>query len=418
MSASYSCSCPDAETSWRIAPPQRHKNQFLLTSVQCDEHKPTCKKCEKYGSSCSFLQTHPQKSRLPTVASMLASPEPTISSASSPASTTSLTPKFSLLDMELLHHWTTETCQVSIDFPAGIELHRTVIVQFGFDFPFLMHLLLAITARHLEHLRPQKQSTYKRAADSHAAAALSLFQPAIANFTPENCHPCFAFSSALGLYTWASQSLDKPSTLFFKPSSNYQSADIQWVRLHRGTATILAAVWHLLENGPCRCLWDDWKGLDEDRPDPLYPDDEIHFNQLPEAWKDLPEEQREVLDKNLKVTIRALSMVDFHLGPSKLASGISWFSHISDELVQMLSEKKPEALLIVCYYCLVLKRLSETWWMKGKAENLLRTVMTELGGGWETWTRWPVKKVLGADGTLPGLEYRNWHWGGSTSANG
>lgn len=167
-------------------------------------------------------------------------------------------------------------------------------------------------------------------------------------------------------------------------------------------------MWHLLENGPCHCLWDDWKDLDEDRPDPLRPDDEVYFNQLPEAWKDLPEQQKEVLDKNLKVTTRVLSMVDFPVGPGKLASGMSWFSHISDELVQMLSEKKPEALLLVCYYCLVLKRLGGTWWMKGKAENLLRTVMTELGGGWETWTRWPVERVLGGNGALPGLVYRAW----------
>jgi Fungal specific transcription factor domain len=313
-----------------------------------------------------------------------------------------------MLDMELLHHWTTVTCQLSIDFASGRELHRTVLVQYGFDYPFVMHLLLAITARHLEHLRPQKQSVYKHAADSHAAAALSLFQPEIANLTTENCHACFAYSTSLGLYTWASQALDKPSTLLFNPSSNYQSADIQWVRLHRGATTILASMWHLLENGPCHCLWDDWKDLDEDRPDPLRPDDEVYFNQLPEAWKDLPEQQKEVLDKNLKVTTRVLSMVDFPVGPGKLASGMSWFSHISDELVQMLSEKKPEALLLVCYYCLVLKRLGGTWWMKGKAENLLRTVMTELGGGWETWTRWPVERVLGGNGALPGLVYRAW----------
>ena len=163
----------------------------------------------------------------------------------------------------------------------------------------------------------------------------------------------------------------------------------------------------MLESGPCHVLFDDWKGLDPDRPDPLHRDDEKHLRGLAGAWKDLPEKQKEILDTNLKVTIRSLSMVDIHLGPSKLASGISWFSHISDEFIQMLSEKTPEALLIVCYYCVVLKRLGETWWMNGKAENLLRTVMTELGGGWETWTRWPMEKVLGGDGGLPGLEYRS-----------
>jgi hypothetical protein len=337
---------------------------------------------------------------------MLASPEPTLSSVSSPASSVSLSTKFSMLDMELLHHWTTVTCQASLDYAAGVDVYRTTVIQFGFEFPFVMHILLAMTARHLEYLRPQRQAIYKHAADSHAATALSLYQPEIANLTTDNCHACFAFSTSLALYTWASQSLDKPSTLFFKPSTNYQSADIQWVKLHRGTNTILTAVWDVLEKGPCHCLWADWKDLDEDRPDPLYPGDERYINALSEAWKDLPEEDRCILDTNLKVTRRSISMLDFSPGPSKLASGISWFSYISEEFIQMLSEKRPEALLIICCYCLVLKRMGETWWMKGKAENLLRTVMTELGGGWETWTRWPIQVVLGENGVLPGFESR------------
>jgi hypothetical protein len=47
----------------------------------------------------------------------------------------------------------------------------------------------------------------------------------------------------------------------------------------------------------------------------------------------------------------------------------------------MLAEKDPEALLIVLHYCVVLKRLGGTWWVTGKAENLLKTILTELGGG-------------------------------------
>ena len=169
---------------------------------------------------------------------------------------------------------------------------------------------------------------------------------------------------------------------------------------------ILGTVLPILKSGPCHCLFDDWNGLDPDRTSPLYPDDEKHFQGLSKAWKDLPEKQRETLDRNLKATIQALSMVDFPVGPSRLASGIAWFAQISDEFITMLADKMPQALLIVCHYCIVLKRLSETWWIKGKAENLLRTVMTELGDGWETWTRWPMEKVLGENGVLP-VEFRS-----------
>jgi len=60
-----------------------------------------------------------------------------------------------------------------------------------------------------------------------------------------------------------------------------------------------------------------------------------------------------------------------------------------------MEQKIPEALLLVLYYCVALKRLDHLWWVKGKAENLLNTVLAELGPGWDRWTMWPVDQVLG-----------------------
>lgn len=66
----------------------------------------------------------------------------------------------------------------------------------------------------------------------------------------------------------------------------------------------------------------------------------------------------------------------------------------------MMEQKLPEALLVVLYYCVALKRLDHLWWVKGKAENLLNTVLAELGPGWERWTRWPIDQVLGSQASI------------------
>jgi len=73
---------------------------------------------------------------------------------------------------------------------------------------------------------------------------------------------------------------------------------------------------------------------------------------------------------------------------------MSWFSTISDGFLRLLEEKLPEALLIAAYYCVALKRAENMWWVSGKPENLLMTVMGELPAGWERWTKWPVDQVL------------------------
>lgn len=70
---------------------------------------------------------------------------------------------------------------------------------------------------------------------------------------------------------------------------------------------------------------------------------------------------------------------------------------ISEAYLKLMEQKLPEALLLVLYYCVALKRLEHLWWVRGKAENLLNTVNAELGPGWERWTRWPIEQVLGTN---------------------
>jgi hypothetical protein len=88
---------------------------------------------------------------------------------------------------------------------------------------------------------------------------------------------------------------------------------------------------------------------------------------------------------------------------------MSWFSMISDGYLALLEQKLPEALLIVAYYCVALKRAENMWWVKTKGENLLKTVILELGGvdgQWDRWTRWPVEQVLSGESKAYGF----WGW--------
>jgi hypothetical protein len=92
---------------------------------------------------------------------MLASPKPTSTSASTP-----LSAPFSIRKIHgawsrtsaLLDH---RNCfQALIDFVEGAELFCTTVVQMAFEYPFLMHEILAMAAIHLARLWPQKRSQY------------------------------------------------------------------------------------------------------------------------------------------------------------------------------------------------------------------------------------------------------------------
>ena len=298
-------------------------------------------------------------------------------------------------DLELLHFYTTTYSDNFFEDPKLIDIYRTTVVQLAFAYPFLMHEIMAVAALNLAMLRPQKRASYRHLSDTHAATGLSLFQAEISNLNEHNCHACLAFSSLIFTNAWASQDINKPSTLFFSPSGDQEDIEqIRWIKLQRGTKVLISTQWHSLVNGPLAAVFVPWKDLDPNRSDPLPEDEERRFQELAESWSAAPEDKRNILDEALKQTKRIFSMLIEFPEQSKIEIIMSWLTLISDDYLELLEQKYPQAVLIVMYYCVVLQKLEGAWWMKGKAENLLQTMIDVLGGGWERWTRWPIEKVF------------------------
>jgi hypothetical protein len=311
-----------------------------------------------------------------------------------------LAANFTMTDLELLHFWTTRSISSFVDFQSCITMFQTTVVELGLAHPFLMHEILSLAALHLSNLKRGQAGHYRHTSDSHLATGLSLFQPEIANLSTENCHACYAFSTMIFTHTWASQEDDKPSSLFFAPSSMRQEMDlmpVQWIKLHRGSNQIMDNLSGLITEGPLEPLFRPWKGLDPNRPDPLPPIEEEQLSKLPNTWTSasLSPEDKETLNAVLKSLRRVFNILAYNPNISKLSAVMSWFSMLSEEYVKMLKDKVPEALLIVVFYCVALKRAEHMWWVRGKGENLIRTVMGELGEEWDQWTKWPVEQVLG-----------------------
>lgn len=306
-----------------------------------------------------------------------------------------------MLDLEILHFWTTHSVDSFVDFDSCITLFRTTMVELGIIHPFLMHEILALSALHLSLVRPHKASQYRHASDTHLATALALFQPEIATLSTANCDACFAFSTFVFTHGWAAQHPKKPSTLFWSaPHDDPDLVHVHWVKLHRSSYALLLSQFPSLKVGPLEPLFAPWVGLDPNRVEPLPKDDEAQLLVLESAWKHSPlltDDVKAVLDKAHFTVRRVFSLIVNCPQISKLSSVMAWFSIISEEYLKMLEDKVPEALLVVAYYCVALKKAENMWWVRGKGENLLKTVLRELGPGWERWTAWPVEQVLGKD---------------------
>ncbi|ATZ50032.1 hypothetical protein BCIN_05g04220 [Botrytis cinerea B05.10] len=400
--------------------------QCKSRKVKCDEKKPSCQKCQSYGSGseCSYLRTHPMKSLhsheiqcstmmrqgskskspasdiLPSKVEL--SPRPAVSPTPSLSASSY---SFSTLDMELLHYYTVYGVSDFIDFASGQELYRTTVVELAFQFPFLMHEILALAALQLSHARPLKAAYYHEASTAHLTTALQLFQDTVSNLTAENFQAHFAFTTMMFTFAWTSQDSNLPNHLFFGPEcaeSGSAFPHSQWVKLYRGSNFILKNTWESLSRGPFKVVLDPWIDFQQDYIPPLDPADDVHVSSLSNAWSstsscDLPLEQRQHLDHALNMLKRVYGLLRAPNAPSPLSAVMSWFSSISDEVEAMLGRKVKEALLLVAYYCVCVHRVSHVSWMSGKGKNLLQTTLNVLGPGWEEWTAWPIEVVLGRE---------------------
>ncbi|KIN06869.1 hypothetical protein OIDMADRAFT_109808, partial [Oidiodendron maius Zn] len=306
--------------------------------------------------------------------------------------------------LELLHFWTTNSCSAFVDFSC-ITLFQTTIVQLAFTHRFLLHEVLSLAAIHLSRLQisSSEAAKYRHASSIHLASSLNLFQSAVSNLSAENCHACFAFSTMIFMHCWAAQDTSKPSTLFFTPKDfdGTEEENWEWVKLHRGAYTILQNHWLVISTGPLKPLFAPWTVLDFHRPDSMNEVEAMELDKLSLAWKSpssrLSLNQREHLDEALEKLKKLFSMLDFNAKISKLSVVMTWFLIIPGGYLTMLKEKIPEAMLLVTFYCVLLKRLDHVWWVAGKAENLLRTVVTELENTneWRRWLQWPVEQIMG-----------------------
>jgi hypothetical protein len=371
---------------------------------KCDEHKPTCQKCSGSGTPCSYLQTYRLKKDLPNALTKPSSQTQTLNpdSFSSSQLQSNLLPSFTMLDLKILHFWTTSSELNFNDNQSGAELFRITFVEIALECPFLMHEILSLSGLHLAYTSPNQADIYRDAAVDHHAKALSLFQPQIANLTSENCHACFAFSTILSILTWAFQSSDDNSNPFFKFKSPAEPeyAQIHWMKVHRGSHAVIDAAWPWIETGPLSPLLRPWKGLRASDPTPLTLFEKTHLDALAETWNtrsahqsSVPFAQKEILETTLQTLRRVFSISNTSAEISRPAATIAWMTLIPVEFVQMTEEMVPEALLILAHYCVLLKRMEYLWWVKGKAYNLLQTIRNTLGDRWERWLQWPIDEV-------------------------
>lgn len=305
-------------------------------------------------------------------------------------------------ELELLHHFTTETCFTLSDRPESHELWRVNAPQVAFQHDFLMRGILAISALHLSHLRPGMHDHYSQIAIKQQDSAISSFRSVMSNMDESNCDAFFGLSSLIVVYGFESPKNSNSLGMF-----NYSGQDSdEWLPLIRGVNSILFNVWPWIKNGRLKGLLHDHE---QEPPQKRLPDilnDQLsHLENLCENASDGPEAVEIYRTALAQLKACFVRMNNRPTYECEVSIAFLWPVMVPQDFIGKLNERRPEALIILAHYCVILHHLDDYWWMRGWAAHIVENIERELDDDWLFWIQWPrnvitVEPKVLTNGTL------------------
>ncbi|KAF2756022.1 hypothetical protein EJ05DRAFT_487834 [Pseudovirgaria hyperparasitica] len=165
-------------------------------------------------STCSYNGSPPRSSHYKAPSPQL-SPSPIIISNDNDNNNATSTPARHMLDLELLHHWTTHTYATMVAVPQDAFYLAVEVPRGGMQYSYMLHGILAISALEKAYLTSTNNdinntssntattATYLRAAMEYYDTASASFRGQIGAITEHSAHVFYMFSMLVGMINLA-----------------------------------------------------------------------------------------------------------------------------------------------------------------------------------------------------------------------
>ncbi|KAF4624788.1 hypothetical protein G7Y89_g13379 [Cudoniella acicularis] len=261
-----------------------------------------------------------------------------------------------------------------------------------------MYEVLAISALHLSTCRAGKSNLYREESTNLQVEALKLFNQSVQEINSENLVPAFLFSGILGVYSFADT--------FATPSGDiniFLDRLTQSIQLLQGVRKLFSASWDELSKSEIKYMMQFGNKQEEN---PAANEVAQHFEKLQLEicqLESVDENQAAAYNKAITQLIWAyksgISSTAFD-GTHTSSMVTSWPVMVSSEYTDLLSQREPEALIVLAYFAVLAHYCRDYWAIGNSGQYLLRALESYLGPKWETWLEWPKSVVFGAGNSL------------------
>lgn len=381
--------------------------------LQCDENRPKCGRCEKGSKDCSFAKELNRLGGCGSTDRLILPNAPLDLQRLAEAgcvnshslrifmeysyikSVASLSPPHlqpvPIGDLELLHATRSDGHGLTVDLDDDIQL--------GFSFPYVLHIILSLSALRMFEKNPARNELLQEAS-RHQNRALTLVKPNLADLSNHNIDAVLRFS-----FMAAIAALGRPLRRHAEVPLGLEQDPITDIihsfNMTRGIKFITERKWLLsgesYEGG----------GFDLSEEDPWQ-------QGLCTKFAVYPVVRQLILDNCapgaetlvcLDAIRKVFSFIDLIEQDPDLFHDARliqiWPIELDQRFIDLLVSRHQIAILILGYYSLLLKlRSGNTWPFKAWPSLLLQRVEEVLGEKWACHLWWPKFQILGFEDEL------------------
>ncbi|KAI1291417.1 hypothetical protein F5Y03DRAFT_33623 [Xylaria venustula] len=291
--------------------------------------------------------------------------------------------------MEFLLHY-----KLSIAIPElddQVDTMATAIAnKIGLEFPWLLHAMLAISARHLAVVKPEKSSLYLSEAFQLQTQAINLFNSEQFIINESNCSAALLFSSILGRHMLVDTlaGLESNGSVLL---DNY----CHCVQVHRGLRTIASDSWQVLPESE---IWPLLLFAGIQRPR------KAHGADLEDLRRWVKDSQ-ELDQGTLRVCLDAIELLQVGLDEVSNAKSrvrahqmaFIWSICTEAEFNDLVRKQLPQALVVLAHYTALLHHSKDLWQIGDSGSRFLQTICNILGASYADQLSWVKNLVFGSE---------------------
>jgi len=289
--------------------------------------------------------------------------------------------------MELFVHLITDRDLFSLgDTVKDYKTTFDVCIKKSIEAPYLLHQMLAFSARHLAVIHPDRATHYLEQAISLQTRAISLFNATRREVDSSNCVPILLFSITLGHHLLADALAYRGSDGLYGFLEYYAYC----VDLNRGIYNVAASAWPLLVESEIEPVlsWSRKASAKEPTGTECAP-----ISKLIDDSTTIDEREKEVCHSAIQYLQVGFDAMSSGEEDARYRMIFQWTMLASPELRTLLSERKPEALILLSYYALLLHYGRRLWQISNAGEYLIDAIGDYLGPEWHFWLEYPIKMI-------------------------